>query len=378
MLHALNIVCLIFISQSLLAQESADAAANSPPSLPSPITDVEEEEEEEEKEEKQGFLPVILYDGEGMALDPCAKFDAQYESWLDRSRVGIYKTVCGSAAWFDGFFGDSRFDEKTGDTYGRLSLGGFYDRRDSFDERMRFRAKFAFPAMRSRGAVFVEQGDAESVIKGGGTDSAQQAPETLTSSSDTDLYAGFGFDKSRNLERGVSLRFGVKLRSGLDTFVKARYRYAWRVTDDTLLRISPLVYWEAEERFGGTLGLEMDNYLNDNMLLRWANFGNVSQDRDINGMRWGSTFSLFQALSNRRAMTYTAFVRGETEDAVKLQDYGVETKFRHRFLREWLFLEYVGSVSWPKELPGEDREINPGFGVRFELHFGPTPPDELR
>ena len=83
-------------------------------------------------------------------------------------------------------------------------------------------------------------------------------------------------------------------------------------------------------------------------------------------------------MSNRRALTYSVFVRGETEDEVKLQNYGVEMKFRHRFLREWLFVEYVGSLSWPKELMTEKREINPGIGVRFEAHFGPTPQSKLR
>jgi len=377
--HALCMACLILFSQPFWAQQPDGETVVSPQALQNPAEDGEEAEEEvREQEEKQPFLPVVRYDAEGQALDPCAKFDAQYQSWLDRSRVGLYKTVCGTAAWFDGFFGDSRYDEKTGDTYGRLSLGGFYDRRDSFDERIRFRGKFAFPAMRARGSVFIVQGDEDSVIKGSGQDSAQQVPEALRSSGDTSLYAGFGFDKSSNLERGVSLRFGAKLHTPIETFVKARYRYAWRVTDNSLLRLQPLVYWKSDERIGSTLVVEIDNYISDSMMLRWANFGNVSQDSDINGMRWGSTFSLFHALSNRRAMTYTAFVRGETEDSVKLQDYGVETKFRRQFLRKWLFIEYVGSLSWPKYLPEEKRELNPGVGIRFEAHFGPTPQNELR
>jgi hypothetical protein len=139
-----------------------------------------------------------------------------------------------------------------------------------------------------------------------------------------------------------------------------------------------VLYWKSDEQFGATLGADVDHYISDAMLLRWSNFGNVSQDPEINGMRWGSTLSLFHALSNRRAFTYSTFIRGETEDEVKRQNYGFETKFRHKFLREWLFLEYVGGLSWPKYLRDEKREINPGVGVRFEVHFGPTPDNELR
>jgi len=158
LVRLLHIACLMVISQSLWAQQSDPDITVPPLPLQEPAGE----------ESQDSFSPVIKYDADGQPLDPCAKFDAQYESWLDRSQIGLYKTVCGTAAWFDGFFGDSRYDEKTGDTYGRLSLGGFYDRRDSFDERIRFRGKFAFPAMRARGSVFIVQGDEDSVIKGSG------------------------------------------------------------------------------------------------------------------------------------------------------------------------------------------------------------------
>lgn len=347
---------------------------------PDPAVGPAQQPDAQQPAEEEGwrFEPVVQYDEAGNPVDPCRRFDAQFQSWLDRSRAGLYRTVCGTAAWFDGFFGDSRYDEKTGDTYGRISLGGFYDRRDDFDERIRLRASFAFPAMRERGSVFIAQGDEDNFVEERGREAREEGPAALNTSEDTELFAGFGFDKSRTLERGFSLRVGARLRTPVETFAKARYRYAWRLSENNLFRVRPVLYWRSEERIGATLGLELDNYLSDSMLLRWSNFGNVSQDPEINGMRWGSTVTLFHALSDRRALTYSTFVRGETEDEVKLQNFGVETRFRHRFLRDWLFVEYVGSLSWPREVLSEDREINPGFGVRFEAHFGPTPVNKLR
>jgi len=330
--------------------------------------------------EKTGpvYEPAVIYDEFGKPMDPCRKFDAQYESWLDRSQVGLYRTVCTTAAWFDGFFGDFRYDEKTGDTYGRFSIGGFYDRRDKLDNTVRLRGKYAFAAMRERGSVFVRQGDEDDIIDERGGEASEQSVEALSRSEDTALFAGFGFDRSRNLERGFSLRLGAKIRAPIEPFVKARYRYGWRLNDATLVRLRPVVYWKSEEGIGATLGLEADNYISDNLLLRWDNSGNVSQDREVQGMRWRSTLSLFQALTAKRALTYSAFITGETEAESKLQNYGFEVKFRHRFLREWLFLEYVGSTSWPREFLAEERKLNPGIGIRFEVYFGPQPEDELR
>jgi hypothetical protein len=46
--------------------------------------------------------------------------------------------------------------------------------------------------------------------------------------------------------------------------------------------------------------------------------------------------------------------------------------------RSWLFIELLTSVTWPRETLDEEREINPGIGVGFEMFFGPTPDSQLR
>jgi len=324
------------------------------------------------------YEPVIRYDEAGEPIDPCGKFDQEYDSWLDRGQVGLFRTVCSSAAWFDGFFGDSRYDEKTGDTYGRFSSGVFYDRRDDLDAIVRLRAKFSFPAMRNRGSVFIRQGEEESVVEERGGEASEQAVEALAREEDTALFAGFGFDASENLERGLSLRAGIKVGTPVEQFLKVRYRYGWRVSDTLLLRLRPVLYWKSEERFGATLGFQTDKYIGERFLLRWDNTGNVTQDPDVEGMRWSTSLSLFHALTSDRALTYSAFLSGETAADVRLQNYGFEVKYRHRFLRDWLFLEYVGSTSWPRELLEEDRELNPGAGIRFEAYFGENPRPALR
>ncbi len=362
------------LPQSLRAAEGDSAPAVPAVSEPAEAAVVAEGPEEEEPR----FQEIVSYDEDGNPLDPCQQFDASQESWLDASRVGLYRSVCGTAAWFDGFFGDSRYDERTGQTYGRLSLGAFYDRRDRLDERVRFRAKFAFPALRSLGSVFIEQGDADQIIEERGNSGFNEELESLGTANDNDLFAGFGFDKQRSIERGLSLRLGFRLKFPIETYAQARYRYAWQLTPNNLLRVQPLVYWRSDERFGSTLSTDLDNYIGDNFLLRWSSFGNVSQDPEVEGLLWGTSLTLFQALSGRRALTYSTFIRGETNADVRLQNYGFEVKFRHRFLREWLFIEYVSSVTWPREFLEEQRKINPGFGVRLEGHFGPTPATELR
>ena len=113
-------------------------------------------------------------------------------------------------------------------------------------------------------------------------------------------------------------------------------------------------------------------------MFRWSGSGNVSQDDEIDGVAWNTWLSLFQALADKKAISYHAFVIGETKDVVQKQNFGFEVRFRRRILRKWLFLDLVSSVSWPRYLLEEEREINFGIGAGFEMYFGPVPDALLR
>ena len=56
-----------------------------------------------------------------------------------------------------------------------------------------------------------------------------------------------------------------------------------------------------------------------------------------------------------------------------LQDYGIELRYRKRIARQWLFVEFLTYLSWPREFLFEERTDNLGFGIEFEMQFGDWP-----
>ena len=46
--------------------------------------------------------------------------------------------------------------------------------------------------------------------------------------------------------------------------------------------------------------------------------------------------------------------------------------------RPWLFLELTASGTFPRYVPEESRDFNPGAGLRFEMFFGPAPSAYVR
>ena len=305
-------------------------------------------------------------------VDPCKQYNTEHDTWMDRSQIKIYQTVCGATAWFDGFFGDRRYDQVTGETYGRISAGGYWDQLNGFDPRLRFRARFALPSLRERGSLLIGRGDEQDVIEERNTSRDDQNPVAPSPNQDENVstFVGFGWDQLASLTRGLSFSAGVKLRTPIEPIIKIKYRRNWQLTERNLLSIRPLMYWRSQEGLGATVQLDVDHVINSAFLFRWANYGNVSQAEEVEGVNWGTTFFLFQALSEKQALTYSVFARGETNAPITFQNTGFELRYRQRILRKWLFIEYNGGVSWPRYLPEQTRKANFGSGLRLEAYFG--------
>jgi hypothetical protein len=171
---------------------------------------------------------------------------------------------------------------------------------------------------------------------------------------------------------------GAVLGFPVNPFVKLSYRRAWALSDKDLLRIRPMTYWRSDEGLGASLNLDVDHLFADHLMLRFGNWGNVSQSDEIQGMSWGSSLLLFQGFSQRRALTYKALIQGETHAEVRIQNYGFELRYRQRVLRKWLFLEFGPSVTWPREFSAEARKVNWGVSVGLEMYFGPVPDTQMR
>jgi hypothetical protein len=308
---------------------------------------------------------------------PCqATVEDAAAGWLDTGHTKFYQAICGSVAWFDGFFGSKSFDQASSETFGRVSLSTFWDERNGANTRLRFRARFGLPALRERTSLLIGRGDDRRATQG--TESpVDEIPSNFNQVEDDSFLIGLGYARNQGLQRGFNFAVGVR-RVPPEPFVKASYRRAWDVTKSTLITVQPITYWRYDEGLGATLNVTADHLLGKRLMLRWANSGNVSQDLDVEGIEWVSRLSLFQAFNNRRALTYGLLVHGETQAEVPLRNYGAELRYRQRILRKWLFLELVSSVTWPRDLLIEERDPNFGAGIGLEMYFGPVPEHQLR
>jgi hypothetical protein len=288
-------------------------------------------------------------------------------AWIDRMQAGVYKTMCLSAARFDGFFGNARFDDEYQATHGSLAVGAQWDERDQLDPSVRFRAHVRLPQMSERFSAFVGRVDPDEYVTEL-RDDFDTLPRQFGRDVDDAVLLGLGYRQPGRGGGHFDASVGARLDWPPEPYVKGTYRLALQFLERNLLRLQETIFWREDEHLGATTRADVERLLADDFLVRWTGSGTFTQETE--GVRWYSTLTLYQNLGGGRAMAYEAGISGESDHEVEIADYGIRAIYRRRLNREWLFLELRSSITWPRETLLERRETNWGAGLALEMLFG--------
>jgi len=311
-------------------------------------------------------VPVELKDPTTAAAELCRDKPGDPD-WLSQVRAGLYRTLCSSAAWFDGFFGNARFDDEYQAMHGSVAVGAGWDERDHWDPSVRFRARVRLPQLSERYDAFVGKVDPEEYVTEL-RDDFDTLPRQFAREQDDAVLLGLGYGQPGRGGGHFDAGVGAKLGWPVEPYAKGTYRYARPFLDRNLVRLREAIFWEEQEHFGVTTRVDLERLLAEDYLLRWTSSGTLSEKTE--GVRWFSNMTLYQNLGNGRAFAYQGGISGESDREVGIVDYGLRIIFRRRIYREWLFLELRSSITWPRETLLERRESNLGAGAAIELMFG--------
>lgn len=299
--------------------------------------------------------------------DPCIPADLQ-TSWIDWLNRKVSKTVCGSAMWFDGFFGDATAYDENDTSYGRIFTGVWWDERGGIDPKLKFRVKAAFPQLENRFNVMIGRESVDNFVTAG-TDAAEGLPQSLATSEEEDWFLGLGFAPLSDRYSRLNLDVGARMRIPIDPYARLHYRQNFFIGESQMARFRETLFWEQSRKFGATTRLDFDWTFNERMLVRTFGLGTVAGT--IAGLEWQTGVILYSYVGPSQAIAVQTDIRGETGSEVPIRDYGLTGVYRRKAFRPWLFAELSAGVSWPRRLLEEEREINPGVGVGFEMFYGP-------
>ena len=310
------------------------------------------------------------------AIDPCLSNSARQgpdgdaSDALDWTRDWLYRSVCGSAYWFDSFFGEERFDDAARGLRGHAFLVA--ERRQGHGLKFKpgLRVRVPFPNLSRRFDLFFDRDDEQTTIEGR-NDALNNAAlaDTSLPGGEQSSQVGLAYRVWQEIDELLNFRVGVRLRSAqLHPFVQGRYRKDFGKTDTTQWHFTETIFWRRSDGFGQTTAVDFDAALTPTVLFRWFNNATLSEATDA--FAWQTGVSLYKNLGDARAVQGLLTAVGETGSPVAVGNYEIRASYRQTLGRPWLLGELFTGVDWPRAVDDAQRRRETFSGMRLEIHFG--------
>lgn len=306
--------------------------------------------------------------GEVNAFVACSQPARRREILLDTASRRLHQTVCGSALWFDGLFGERDVDVALR-SHGRLEVSTAYSEFTGSRTRVRFDVRVKLPALQERLSAFIGVDDENDFVR---DRSEGQALRSRTLDADRDEFlAGLGYTGVTTDTFQSDFRVGARSVKRPKAFVQNRFTYVPYSHEDNRVQLRITPFWNNRDRLGVTTSTSFDHVIAEAFLLRWGTVATITEVSP--GMDWRTAVILYQNLRGTRAVAYESFIRGATNAPEPLCDFGVRTVFREPFYKGSLFGELVVGYTWPRQDPALEREGAADIGVGVEMPFGLAP-----
>jgi hypothetical protein len=302
------------------------------------------------------------------AFVACSRPAKRKEILLDTASRRLHQTVCGSALWFDGLFGERDMDAALA-SHGRVEIAAAYSEYTGARTRVRFDLRTQLPAMQKRLSAFAGLDDEDDYVRDRSEGHALR-PRPRPTDRDTFL-AGLGYVGVTTDTFQSDFKVGVRNVRQPQAFVQNRFSYIpySHEHNRVLLRITP--FWNTRDRLGVTSSTSFDHIIAEDFLLRWGTVVTITEVSS--GLDWRTAVLLYQNLRGARALAWEAFIRGATDAPEPLGDFGLRTVYREPFFEGSLFAELVLGYSWPRADPALPREGAADIGLGLEMPFGLAP-----
>jgi hypothetical protein len=290
----------------------------------------------------------------------CRDEQGRPESWLDRTHSYLNERLCEPAAWFDGFFGDSRAEEETPvGSFFRLRNSFIWDQDQNFGNKVRLSANISLPRVSDRVRLLVSRGESvDDTLEGDprGSDEDEQTRLGVRL-----LLAGVGRTQ-------FDLDGTVKIKThGLNPRARVRARHTLGLTEATQARFTQTGFWERDEGLGTSSRADWEWLPSDIALVRLTAGGTFSEDSD--GVDWRAGLVGFRQLNRRTAIRSELGAFGHTRPDYETEEFFVNFRFRRSFLRDWLFYELQPEYAWPLDGDTGQRRSDLRFYLTLEVQF---------
>lgn len=280
-------------------------------------------------------------------------------TFVDQTHQEISESLVGLTRWFDKFFQDPRFDEEPAGTSVRLRGSVISEEGEKLSFKGRAKAHLKLPNLKRRFHLVLssEEDDLrDETLKDA------RINRKLTERDKNNL--ALQYTQERSALFSLTHRVGLDFNDGPTPRVRSRVRYSIPIADESLLTLTQAVFWKSSEGFGEESRIDYDFPLSEKKLIRTTGLGLFSEES--NGYEWLGMLQWLQSFSHKRALAIGGFVAGETRPDNDVTEYDIFFKYRQRFLKKWLFVEFKPEVNWARDNNFESSGI---FTLTLEAQF---------
>lgn len=288
-------------------------------------------------------------------------------AWLRMAHSKLEGYSCSTALWLDSMLGDTPNAEAARKASGQIDTAVTYSEFSGSDVRVRLRVRIPLPNLEKRLSAFIGRDDEENFIQD--RPEAQSLNDQFASfQGNQEFLAGLGYSAPGGKRLQTSFRVGVRNLRRPGLFTQARLFYSPYADDVNLISLRSTPFWNSNDGFGITNGLDYNRFLSPTRLFRISSSGTVSEKTE--GLNWVVSSVLYQDLRQGRGLAPEIFVRGETDEAEPLKEYGLRVVYRQPIFDEGLFARIAPGYSWPRDDPALPRNGSYNLLLGVELPFG--------
>ena len=167
---------------------------------------------------------------------------AEPNEFPERLQSRVHEGSCRMVRWIDGLFGDSMdFDESA--VGGKLSLGMSWNEFEGVKAKARYRVRTDLPNFNDRWDAFLGRLDEDAYISDTETSQESTFRQGISGRDENDWLLGLGYRDRNRQGNGWDYSVGLRIRTPVRLYVKAKYRKAWQLNENLDLQFRQTIFW---------------------------------------------------------------------------------------------------------------------------------------
>jgi len=288
--------------------------------------------------------------------------------WLLNTQDIVSQAVQNTAVSIDRYIARDSFDElERNDSYVRLRIVERLGESGRHDSEARVSAKIDLPSSKRKLKLVFD------------TD-----PDDFDSLEDKQRDIGIGTDisdkKSENAAVGLALEelllnnwkmnlgAGVRLRSALDPYGRARFSRYYKFNENWSSRFRETFFYYDSKSWGADSEIDLYRPLDNDRLLHLSLAGQYLDSE--NNWEWVQGVSVNQRINRNNALEYQVGVSANSNPTLRVSNYWIRSKWQHRLYKDWLYFNVTPEVTFPR---GESFSASFQVNLELELFFSRDP-----